>query len=107
MLLQVENGVSYVGKWAVDFEKDSEEVVLRSDTVGLCEDLFFASTTLLKVTLPNSLQYICNEALAYGWELREIVFEGTQKEWEAIQKADDWDYYSNLYKLIFMNESGE
>ena len=107
MLLQVENGVSYVGKWAVDFEKDSEEVVLRSDTVGLCEDLFFASTTLLKVTLPNSLQYICNEALAYGWELREIVFEGTPKEWDAIQKADDWDYNSNLYELIFMSKSGE
>ncbi len=106
-LLQVENGVSYVGKWAVDFDKGMEEVVLRSDTIGLCEHLFFASTTLLRVTLPNNLQYICREALAYGWELREIIFDGTPEEWESIQKAENWDYYSNLYKLIFSNESDE
>ena len=104
-LLQEENGVFYVGKWAVDADKEREEVVLRSDTVGLAENLFFASNTLVRVTLPNSLQYICKQALAYGWELREILFDGTPEEWEAIQKAENWDQYSNLYKLIFTKES--
>ena len=106
-LLQEENGVFYVGKWAVDADKEREELVLRSGTVGLAEDLFFASNTLVRVTLPNSLQYICEEALAYGWELREIVFDGTPEEWEAIQKAENWDQNSTLYELIFKNESNE
>lgn len=106
-LIQVENGISYVGKWAVDFDKSMEEIVLRNDTVGLCEHLFFASTALVRVTVPSSVRYICREAFAYGWELREIIFEGAAEEWQAIQKGENWDYYSNIYKLIFKNGSDE
>jgi hypothetical protein len=39
-LLQKENGIHYVGKWAVGCDSGITAITLRSDTIGVAEDAF-------------------------------------------------------------------
>ena len=58
----IENGVSYLGKWAVDFDNSVTTVVLREDTVGVAGYAFADSRKIRSMTLPNSLKYIGKQA---------------------------------------------
>ena len=104
-LLQNENGVLYVGNWAVDFDKSVNEIVIRDGTVGIAEYTFFLIEDLVSITLPDSLRHIGGYAITFirvgEWEL---IFNGTPEEWETIEKAYGWDG-SSTYSMIFTNNA--
>ena len=104
-LLQNENGVLYVGNWAVDFDKSVNEIVIRDGTVGIAEYTFFLIEDLVSITLPDSLRHIGGYAITFirvgEWEL---IFKGTPEEWETIEKAYGWDG-SSTYSMIFTNNA--
>ena len=108
-LKQVENHVTYVGNWAIEFDTSIRRVVVRKGTVGLADDSFSpsASGTPTHVTLPSSIKYIGDSAFSHLSELEQIIFEGTKEEWNAIEKADNWDQYSYNYTLIFTGDTKE
>ena len=57
-LLQYENGISYVNKWAVGCSISGTSVVLRDDTVGFADRLFWYCTSLKSITIPDSVTFI-------------------------------------------------
>lgn len=104
LLQKKENGVSYVGNWAVAFDKTVNEIVLKHGTVGIAENTFYLIDDLVSITLPNSLKYINGYGLAYNWNSEwEMIFLGTPEEWEEIEKLYNWDG-SSTYTLIFASE---
>ena len=61
-LIQVENGVSYVDKWVVDFDNSIANVSLRENTVGIGPNAFAYCSNLVSITIPHSVMYIGDSA---------------------------------------------
>ncbi len=57
-LLEEENGVYYIGKWAIDCDYNATSLVLRSGTVGIATSAFAYAENLTSVQLPEGLKYI-------------------------------------------------
>jgi len=72
-LLQTEDGVSYVGKWAVGCDTTVTEVTLRADTVGIAGSAFANCTSLASVALPDSVKYLGAGAFVRCTSLREVT----------------------------------
>ena len=56
-LIQIENGVSYVDKWAVKYDGIVKNVVLRDNTVGLGFEVFYGFDNLETITIPKGLKH--------------------------------------------------
>lgn len=101
-VIQVENGVSYVGKWVVACDNDVRSVVLRNDTVGLG----YGALTLggaISITIPESVKYINTYAL-YSWaSVKSITFEGTVAQWSAIRFDDEWHKGVSATEVVCSN----
>ena len=80
-LFETENGVSYIDKWAVDFDDSVTEVILRNDTVGIADRAFGWSAGLTSVTIGESVTMIGTDAFAYCSNLQEI-------NWNAVAVND-------------------
>ncbi|MBE6699621.1 MAG: leucine-rich repeat domain-containing protein [Ruminococcaceae bacterium] len=99
-LLQVENNVSYVDNWAVEFQHGVTDVVLREGTVGIARWTFQTPGILESITLPDSIKYIGERAISYNGRLKQIIFDGTQEQWDAVEKEQDWNKYAEEVKIV-------
>ena len=72
-LIQIENGVSYVDKWAVDCDKSVIFAVLREDTVGISDYAFSDCWGITSITLPESVTNIGSSAFNKCYRLVEII----------------------------------
>ncbi len=61
-LWQVEDGVYYVGNWAVDCRKDVFGITLRDGTRGIADKAFMDRSELYYAVLPDGLLYLGDEA---------------------------------------------
>ena len=72
-LIQVENGVSYVDKWAIDCNTSVTSVTLREDTVGISDYAFSNCSRLTNITISNNVKNIGNHAFAGCSNLTSII----------------------------------
>ena len=72
-LLQKENNIYYVDKWAVGCDGNITAVTLRSDTVGVAEEAFAYRSTLMSIYIPASLHYIGRRAFFNSQTNLEII----------------------------------
>ena len=106
-LFQVENNVFYVDNWVVEFQYGFEEAVLREGTVGIARWAFDMPGVLARVTIPSSLKYIGEYVFSYSSCLKEIIFDGTEEQWNAIEKEEYWNRYLEDIEIIFTKTSNE
>lgn len=52
---------------------------------------FHNAAGLKEINLPKSLKVIRAEAFSNNFDLHLINYSGTREEWEAIEKASDWN----------------
>ena len=64
-LMQNENGVYYVDKWAIDCDNSVGAVTLRNGTVGIGDYAFYGCTRLTSVTIGSSVTSI-GDCVFYG-----------------------------------------
>ena len=84
-LIQVEKGVSYVGKWVIDCETNIDNVVLRNNTVGIGDHAFdWFTTSITSIVIPNSVRSIGYKAFGYCESLKTVYYTGTMEEWAKI-----------------------
>ena len=69
---EVIGGVIYLGNWVIGSEEDLTEATLREGTVGIAGGAFSRQKSLVTVSLPESLRYICDHAFYACTPLREI-----------------------------------
>ena len=106
-LVEVENNVYYVDNWVVEFEHGLVEVALREGTVGIARSAFEMTGVLERLIIPSSVKYIGEYAFSVNSVLKEIVFDGTAEEWDAIQKEEDWDRYLWGKPIVFAKTKTE
>ena len=86
-----ENGIGYVGNWAVGSNNSiGTTVVLRENTVGIADRFLYVNSKVRSVVLPNSLKYIGEYSFGECANLTDVVFEGTLQQWNVIQKGETW-----------------
>ena len=105
-LLQKENGVSYVDKWAIDCDTSVNEVTLRSGTVGIGDYAFYDCKGLLSVSIVGGVTdigdyafYGCTELTsatipASVLTIGEKAFSGSSSltvYCEAISESAEWE----------------
>ena len=74
----VENGVYYVDKWAVDSNGDIKTFVLKNDTVGIADYAFYTRSSLENFTLPDSVVIIGRYAFAKAEKLTTFNLNKTE-----------------------------
>ena len=97
-------------------------VVIPSTVKSIGDSAFYGCTGLKNITIPDSVTSIGNGAFSscigltsvtipdgvkdigtstfWGCSnLKDIIFNGTIKQWEAIPKGSAWDYNTNEYTI--------
>ena len=72
-LIQVENGISYVDKWAIDCNSSVTSVILRENTVGIGDYAFYDCYNLTSVTIPDSVTTIGDDAFYLCTNLTSVT----------------------------------
>ncbi len=102
-ILSEENGVYYVGKWAVGCHSETEVIRFRPDTVGTSDEAFSRKEKLLDVAIEDSIRYIGTGAFQACLSLSMIeVSEGN-----LAYRSEDGILYTKDGKTLICYPSGK
>jgi hypothetical protein len=76
---------------------DTTTVTIAAGTKHVNDYAFSGNYKLETITIPKSMVSLGKRILFGCNHLKEIIYDGTQTEWETITKDPEWDYYSGLY----------
>lgn len=88
--VQKENGVNYVGNWAVGCDKSITQMSLKEGTVGIARRAFENFVLLREAVFPASLERI-NEFAFYGCESLEKVRFAESTKWKSGYMRPQYD----------------
>ncbi len=88
---KTKKGVRYIDNWAYISDKDAKKVTIVDGTVGIADSAFADEKETTTLNLPKSLKYIGALSFSYCKNLKDIHFSGTKLQWEAIEKAENWN----------------
>ena len=67
------------------------------DSVERIDDHAFSNCySLTVVTMSNSVQWMGCSTFADCMNLSKLIFKGTQAQWDAMEKDEDWDWGSPI-----------
>ena len=92
-MIQEENGVSYVDKWAVECENSVTDASLREDTVGIADSAFsvWCQESLVSIEIPSSVVYIGDDAFSNCNNFKKITFKENSKLEALVEKYKNFD----------------
>lgn len=93
-------GAYTIGEFAFS-ECGITNIVLPSQLVTIPVGAFELCTSLTTVTIPTSVKYIHNRAFNYCESLTQIIYKGTEAQWNAIQKGTRWDESTGAYTITY------
>ena len=70
------------------------EIVLHEGITRLEDTAFFSCENLKSITLPASLRYLGEGVFNECDKLTTIHYSGSMADWEKIEKATNWNYYT-------------
>lgn len=79
-VIREENGVKYVGKWVIGCDRKVTNAEIRNDTVGIAGAAFKACTRLKDIIIPESVQFIGNDAFFRCTSFENITIPGSVLE---------------------------
>ena len=86
-LIEIENGVSYVDKWAIGFDNTIAVVELRWDTVGIADYAFYDASKLRSIAIPDSVTSIGDSAFYYCSSLTSVTLG------DSVTSIGDYAFY--------------
>lgn len=106
---------SVTGIWLTAFSgcRTVTHMVIPEGVTLIATDAFFGCEAMTRIDLPSTLTDISEYAFESCTALTEIHFAGTQAQWDAIEKQENWDFDCGEYtvscgELAFaLNEDGK
>ncbi len=97
------SGVTHVGSYAFMGCTNLRELILCQGLTHIGNNAFgagfYKSNGLLSISIPDSVEYIGDYALAFCDQLMAIHYEGTLAQWLLILKGQDWNLQTGEYIL--------
>ena len=87
-VVTVEQGVTSVGAWAFKDCSNLRSVVLANGVTSIGADAFTGCQSLESIRIPASTTEIGNFAFYHCDALTDVYYDGTQKQWKAVQRGD-------------------
>ncbi|MCQ2204091.1 MAG: leucine-rich repeat domain-containing protein [Bacteroidales bacterium] len=85
---------NYSSKTAAPFSEDTETLIIEDGVTTVGRYAFTKCNQLKKIELPSTLEWVeVNSAFVISDNLESVVFNGTLKEWAAI----DWGNMTNYF----------
>lgn len=74
-------------------------IVIPNGVAKIEDNAFDGCSALTSITIPSSVTEIGEEVFHMCGGLRDITFEGTKQQWEAIEKGENWDVNTRSYTV--------
>ena len=85
-LISKDKGIHYVGKWAVDCDKNLSDVSIREGTVALRDQLFTYQGNIQSVTIPSTVKKIPSYAFSNCTALESVIIS------EGVELIDNYAF---------------
>lgn len=107
--MSIPNSVSEIGRSTFGFCNALESVVLPSELSIIPENTFFECSLLRNITIPKSVLSFGADAFYKAYAIKDIYYEGSQTEWNKINKEGSSFSLSNptIHYNYPINHSGE
>ena len=94
----IPDGVLVIGEYAFENCVGLTEVTIPTGITEICENAFRSCENLKTVTIPVSVKKIGMSAFILSG-ITQIIYEGSQEEWNAISKDKYWDNIMKDYTV--------
>ena len=84
-----------------------DSMIIPENVISIGDYAFCDCSYLTRVEIPNSVEFIGYNAFEDCSALNEIVFFGTEEEWNAIEKDPYWDENAGDYVIVFLPNLGD
>lgn len=96
----IPDSVTHIAEGAFQNCEKLEKITL-SKAITSIEGFAFENTNLKEVVIPGSIKYIFTRAFADCSSLTSITYNGTETEWNAVEKGTDWDAKTPDYTIRY------
>ena len=86
----ISGSVAFIGEYAFSGCGSLTSVFISEGVTSIGNSAFYHCDSLISIEIPNSVTSISNSAFSYCDSLMDITFNGTKKEWNAIEKGEPW-----------------
>lgn len=97
--VSINNGVAGIGQYTFEDCESLSSIIIPSSVDSIAEGLFMGCDNLTSITIPRSVTKIGSYAFTSCYNLAEINYEGTQSQWNSIDKAENWDKSTGDYAV--------
>ena len=87
--IDIPDSVTKIGKWAFVRCKSLKGVTIPNNVTEIGEYAFACCSSLTSMTIPNSVMEIGEHAFDGCINLRDIRYDGTEAQWNAVKKGDE------------------
>ena len=99
----IPDSVTSIGKWVFEYCTSLTNVTISSSVTSIGGWAFWYCESLSSIIIPNSVTSIDNRAFWYCESLTSITFQGTTEQWNAIEKAKEWNFDTGNCTVICTN----
>ena len=105
--ITIPDNITSIERWVFENCSSLTSITIPDNVTMIWDWAFLGCSSLTNVTIPNSVKGITDSAFGNCSSLETISFKGTQTQWDAISKVENWDEgagsatSSGKYMLVF------
>lgn len=99
--IQIPDSVTTIGARAFQNCSSLTNIEIPYGVISIGDYAFYGCEALTSITIANSVTELGGRVFCWCTVLNEIVFLGTEDQWEAVVKGTNWNLYAGECALSF------